>query len=282
MTIPPDEYIFSSIFKICAQLGDSQSIQFGQSILETVPIKYQNDTILLNSALHMLMQGGNISTSEQLFVRMKKDTSSYRIMMGGMSIYLHFMKYLRLFSSLGYVMNNKPQQAIDLFFQTEKKEGFIYVFFLNACAQLKSEKALALGKQVLSQLFAGYHSKNSNNEILYAALDMFVKCDDIENAESLFTRLKRNVICYGSLMKMYNLKGQSIKTLSLFEQMKIEKIKPNEIIYTLIINALSQLGDLSMCELVLTQLPTNLMTNLWIQNALIDMWVSFLVVLLID
>ena len=103
---------------------------------------------------------------------------------------------------------------------------------------------------------------------------MFLKCDDIQNAELLFTRLNRNVISYGTLMNGYNDQGEPEKTLELFERMKEEKIEPNEIIFQLLIDACSQIGDLSLCENILSQMPQSLFSNHLIQGGLIDMWVS--------
>jgi pentatricopeptide repeat protein len=75
-------------------------------------------------------------------------------------------------------------------------------------------------------------------------------------------------------MKTYNMKNEFEKTFALFEQMKMEKIEPNDIIFLLIINACSQLGDLSICQSIFEQVTPTSLNNIWIQNALIDMWVS--------
>jgi hypothetical protein len=92
MTCSPNEYTFSILFKICAQLTDQQSIEFGKNILEQMPNKYQDNTIILNSALHMLMQHKQVLLGEELFSRMNKDTISYGVMMSGKN------SFARLFS----------------------------------------------------------------------------------------------------------------------------------------------------------------------------------------
>jgi len=155
------------------------------------------------------------------------------------------------------------------------------MLFFNACAQLRNEEALKLGKQVLSQFFNEFNQKNVNSKALYGALDMFIKCDDIKSAEILFNKLNKNVICYGSLMKMYNDKNEPEKTLNLFEQMKQTKIEPDQIIFVSIINACAQIADLSKCESILLQVPNSYLNNIWIQSALIDMWVSNIIIELI-
>ena len=83
MTCLPTEYTFSILFKICSQLNDQQSIVFAKKILEQMPNKYQNNTIILNSALHMLMQHDEILLAEKTFSQINKDTISYGVMMSG-------------------------------------------------------------------------------------------------------------------------------------------------------------------------------------------------------
>ena len=42
----------------------------------------------------------------------------------------------------------------------------------------------------------------------------------------------------------------------------------------MMINAHAQLGDISLCESLVSQIPKQLSSSLHIQNGLIDMWVS--------
>ena len=64
------------------------------------------------------------------------------------------------------------------------------------------------------------------------------------------------------------------KILNLFQRMKKEKIQANEMIYALLIDACSTIGDLSLSKSIISQIPKSLLNNLWIQNSSIDMWVS--------
>lgn len=83
MDIPPDQHLTSVLFKICAHLRDAQSLDFGKQILDTFPIEFQNNVILLNSALRMLIECGDIGSAENFFSRMKKNLISYGTMMDG-------------------------------------------------------------------------------------------------------------------------------------------------------------------------------------------------------
>ena len=177
---------------------------------------------------------------------------------------------------LGYLKNNRPSQVIDLFLKLDDPIDEInLVVFFNACAELRNEKGLKLGKEIYSKFLSEQiKGKEFNEKILYAVLNMFIKCSDIDNAEKFFKQLNKNAISYGCMMTMYNNLNESDKTLSLYEQMKRENIETDEIIWILIINALAELSDLLTCQLIISELPQKFFNNIQIQNALINMWVS--------
>ena len=93
MTVPANKYLFSTIFKICAELGDDQSIKLGKAIFETMPEQHQDNIVVLTSALHMLLKGGDMDMAEQLFTRMKKNVVTYGAMMSGRSVCFDCLEY---------------------------------------------------------------------------------------------------------------------------------------------------------------------------------------------
>ena len=133
---------------------------------------------------------------------------------------------------------------------------------------------MALGKKVFTEMPKEYLQLNGKTRVHYALLNMFARCDDKENAEAIFHRSKRDVMSYGTMMKMYNQKETPEKVLSLYEQMQMEHIQPDQVIYLMMINAYAQLGDLSLCESIISRIPSAMVKNLQTQNSLIDMWVS--------
>jgi pentatricopeptide repeat protein len=141
------------------------------------------------------------------------------------------------------VKNKRIQDAIDLFFQSDKPNEVNLIVFFNACGQAGNSKALNIGKKVFSRLLKESNGKIFNQKLLHAVFDMFIKCSDIDNVEKLFSQLHRNEMTYRSMMNMYNTRNEPKKTLFLFEQMKREKIELNEKIFVLILNAFFQLND---------------------------------------
>ena len=73
---------------ICAKIADERSLEFGQFIFDEMPKKFDNNTVVITSALQMFIKCGDISKAEQLFNRIeKKNLFTYSIMMNGKKIY---------------------------------------------------------------------------------------------------------------------------------------------------------------------------------------------------
>ncbi|CAF4391190.1 unnamed protein product, partial [Adineta steineri] len=96
-----------------------------------------------------------------------------------------------------------------------------------------------------------------------------MKCGDVKYAQSLFDKSTKKILpMFGAMMKGFIINNMPTKAIDLFNQIK----EPNLVIYLITINALSQIGILSMCELIVEKIPNCFLMNNHIQNALIDMW----------
>jgi hypothetical protein len=163
------------------------------------------------------------------------------------------------------------EKAIDLFLTISNPNERLIVFFLNACAQLADQHSLILAKKVLDQINSNY---KTNEFILCTAADMFIKCNQPESAEDYLSKMSKSDIKYRMLMKLSNSENEPEKTFDLYNQMKIDGFKANQITYLLLINASSRIGIENICRKTVEQIPQKLFQSLTIQNALIDMWVS--------
>ena len=143
------------------------------------------------------------------------------------------------------------------------------LLFFGACAELGNEKGLKIGKEIFSRL----SSQQSSEKILHAVLNMFTKCSDTTNAESLFSKLKKNAFNCACMMTMYNNRNETDRTLSLYEEMKRDKIEIDHLNWILVLNALAELSYLSTCYLMTSELPEKFCNDIQIQNELVNMWV---------
>ncbi|CAF1516483.1 unnamed protein product, partial [Adineta steineri] len=118
--IQPNEIMLTMLFDVCARLDNDRAKQTGKKILNEMSEKFLNDSILLNSAIIMLMKFGDVKSAEDLFHKIKnKNIINYGAMMKG------------------YTLNNMCDKALDLFEQIESNHSNIsYTIIFNACAQL--------------------------------------------------------------------------------------------------------------------------------------------------
>ncbi|CAF4242007.1 unnamed protein product, partial [Adineta steineri] len=213
---------------------------------------FYSNPYILSSLLDAFMKCRDVKHAELLF---DQCTSKVLPMYGAM------MK--------GYMENNQPNKAIDLFNKIKKPDGFILSILFNICAQLGTNEALDLVKKVSQEMPKSFYS---NPYILSSLLDALIKCEDVKNAELLFDKCTNKVLpMYGAMMNAYNKEDKPLKALNLYNQMKIDGLETNSIIYLIIMKTLSKIGDDLICESIVKDIPDVLFNN-QMENALIDMW----------
>ncbi|CAF1187622.1 unnamed protein product [Rotaria sordida] len=250
----PDEIVINLLFTACAELGTSEALNLTKIVSSQMPKHFYSNLRLLTSLLDALIQCGNVTHAEALFNRsIKKISPLYGVMMKG------------------YNTNNMANKSIDLFNEIENPDDVNFIMLFNACAQLGTHEALNLIKKVLSQIPKHFYS---NFHLLTSQLDALIKCGDFSTAEILLSKMKKSVISYGNLMSGYLKTDNPEKVLDLFDRMKNDNIEPDFIIYLCLIKALSHIGDYSLSQLTVQQIPNSFLLNDRIQNTLIDMWVS--------
>ena len=71
------------MFKACASKRDERAARLGKKLLEQMPARMFSDTILINSAIHMLMNVRDVPYAERLFRQSEKNIATYGAMMKG-------------------------------------------------------------------------------------------------------------------------------------------------------------------------------------------------------
>jgi len=86
MHIIPDNIIYTLVFKACAQLNNERAQIIGRQLLAKISTKAHIDNTVWNSAIHMLMQFGNVNDAERIFKSLKNiNIVSYGTLMEGIS-----------------------------------------------------------------------------------------------------------------------------------------------------------------------------------------------------
>ncbi|CAF2048261.1 unnamed protein product [Rotaria magnacalcarata] len=254
MNVKPNEIIYTLVFNSCAQLSNDRAQIIGKKLLEQMPHIYRNNNIILTSALHMLMKFGDVSHAECIFkLNRNKDIICYNAMMKGYNENQMFEKTLDLFESIRLDLND-----------------ITYTILLNACAQLLNDRAQTIGKKLLEQMPDIYRN---NNIALTSALHMLMKFGDVSHAEHIFQlNREKSIVTYGTMMNGYCMNREPLKCLNIFNEIKQLNLVPDEIVFNIAIGACSQIGILSRCQTVVDQIPVHMQHQLFIQNALINMW----------
>ncbi|CAF4062496.1 unnamed protein product, partial [Rotaria magnacalcarata] len=266
----PDKIIIMFVFNACASLGTSEALDLTKKTLEKMPKTFYSDSYILCSVLDALMKCGDVKYAESIY---KSSTTKALPMYGAMmkdalmkcgdvkyaeSIYnSSTTKALPMYGAMmkGYIKNNCPGKAINLFKQIENPSEVNLIVFFNVCAQLRTQEALSLVKQTVKKMRKSYYL---NSRLLTSLLDAFIKCGDSSSGEILFSKMKKSVENYGNLMSGFNKENNPEKTLDLFNKMKND--------------ALSRIGDYSISESMIKQMPDSFCHDNQIQTALIDMW----------
>ena len=170
----------------------------------------------------------------------------------------------------GYIASNQAEKAIAIFKKIDHPDAIIINLLFNACAKMRTAEALSLVKQTYKNMSSSFYS---NDYVSASLLDALIKCGDMSTAKVVFSKIRRSMINYANLMTGFNDEKQGKKTMQLFYQMKSEGLEPETIIYLCIIKALSLIGDLSLIEPTVNQIPQSVLLDGQIRNALIDMWV---------
>ncbi|UJR24038.1 hypothetical protein I4U23_027003 [Adineta vaga] len=247
-TILTDRILLQA-FKACTQLG---YLERGQIIHKNLSDSLLNNSYIQTSLINFYMQCGRVNDAQRVFDSSVKKTP------------VHYGSMMK-----GLIKNKRAEKAIELFSRINNPGEIHLCLLFNSCAHVHTKQALDFGKKVWSEMSSIHHK---NEFVLNSAFDMFVKCGDLENAENIFANNKRVVISFGQMMKCYNEHSMPMKTIDLYEKMKDEDVEANSIIFLLLIDACGQLGIESRCRSIVNQIPSTMLNDFKLQNALIHMW----------
>ncbi|CAF0788560.1 unnamed protein product [Adineta steineri] len=158
----PDKVILILFFNACAQLETHEALNLIKNVSSKLQKPSYSDLNLLTSLIDALMKCGDVIHAQSLFDNSTKKT---------LFMYGAMMK--------GYIKNNMPNKAIDLFNEIKNPDEVIISLLFDACAELKTSKALHLVKNVLSKL---PKSSYSNLYLLTSLIDALMKCGDVKYA----------------------------------------------------------------------------------------------------
>ncbi|KAL4338967.1 pentatricopeptide repeat-containing protein At2g22410, mitochondrial-like [Arachis hypogaea] len=172
---------------------------------------------------------GEVEVARRLFNQMDdRDLVSWTAMING-------------YSNAGYF-----QEALDLFVQLEdlglKPDVVAVVAALSACARLG---ALDMGRRIHCRYAAKNWPDSQDGGFIAAVVDMYAKCGSIDTALDIFNKTSdslKTTLLYNSIISGLAHHGHGEYALTLFKEMKLLGLKPDEVTFVALLCAFGHNG----------------------------------------
>ncbi|KAK8478577.1 hypothetical protein V6N13_070478 [Hibiscus sabdariffa] len=203
--IDKDIISWNSVLAACARNG---SLERAFSVWSEMPVR---DTISYNELISGIAQFGNIDDAIGiLFSTPNPNSSTWTSIL------------------TGYVNRNRPREALQFLTKMHSNDvqmdEFSFSIILSGIAGLS---ALTWG--MLMHCCTIKRGLDTSVVVGSALIDMYSKCGQVKNAESMFQSLpKKNLVTWNAMISGYAHNGDSVNVIKLFEQLKTERdLKPD-------------------------------------------------------
>ncbi|KAL0417250.1 UNVERIFIED_CONTAM: Pentatricopeptide repeat-containing protein, mitochondrial [Sesamum latifolium] len=253
--LQPDHFIFASLINACASLA---AFRLGLQLhAQFVVSLFSDDDVVKSSLVDFYAKCGFPDRARRVFDSIvSKNVVSWTSLiygyarMGRKNEALELLrvmpcKSLYSWTALisGFVQGGHCVDSFRLF--AELRRGGVDIegpFVLSSLIVGSASLAmLEMGKQV-HRLVVGLGYECS----LYvsnALIDMYAKCSDVLSAEKIFRNMtKRDVVSWTSIIVGMAQHGRADEALSLYNEMTLAGVKPNEVTFTGLIYACSHVG----------------------------------------
>eukprot|EP01018_Ginkgo_biloba_P020814 Gb_00195 [translate_table: standard] len=252
--IKPNYVTLLSVLQACANSGGLQQGKWIHAYM--IHSGFELDTFVVNSLIDMYAKCGSVEMARQLFDEMsKRNVVSWSAMVAGYAQIGCMNEALRLFNQMQLVgvMPN----------------SFTMVSVLQACTDLG---AMQLGKcihdyiikrGIESDVFVG-------NSLIY----MYAKCGNVEHARQILEKMcRRNVVSWNALIAGYAQNGCANETLTLFYQMQVSNMKPNEVTIVSVLQAFTYSAALQQGKWIHGYIiRSGFESNVFVGNSLVHMY----------
>ena len=219
----PDPVTFLCALKACSNAGDiNEGMIIHEHILATI---HDPCVVVGNTLVNMYAKCGAMDDAQNVFDRLSdRNVVSWGVILTGYSVNGLSIRTLELFESM-------------------KDEGVepsrvTYLCALKACSSIGAIKR----GQVL-------HGEITKSEfecdcVLGSTLvDMYSKCDSLEDAHKVFDSLPvKDIVAWSAMIVGYTQKGHGEHSLELFNEMKLKDMQPGKVAYSAALKACAGLG----------------------------------------
>ncbi|XP_052174599.1 pentatricopeptide repeat-containing protein At2g33760-like [Diospyros lotus] len=186
-----------------------------------------------NKLLYIYAQHKALADAFALFSgMMDRDPVSWSVMVGGFAKAGDYDNCFRAFRD--YIRSG------------ERPDNYTLPFVIRAC---RDTMGLQMGKLIHHIVCKfGLHS---DSFVVAALVDMYAKCQAIEDAQQLFDRMpKRDLVTWTVMIGAFAECGNPSESLVLFDRMREEDVVPDKVAMVTVVNACAKIGALHKARLI--------------------------------
>ncbi|XP_071689982.1 pentatricopeptide repeat-containing protein At2g20540 isoform X2 [Rutidosis leptorrhynchoides] len=229
-------------------------ISFARQLFDLTP---ERDIVMWNTMVSGYIECGEMGAARKVFDLMpNKDLMSWNTLLNGYANNKDIEGCEKLFNEMpernffswnglinGYAHNGRFLEVLDTFKMMLNESNVqpndaTFVSVLSACSKLG---ALELGKWV--HVYAVNNGYKQNNYVGNSLIDMYAKCGMITSAVDVFNAMSnKDLISWNTIINGLAMHGNGAQALSIFNEMKSVKQKPDAITFIGVICACSHMG----------------------------------------
>ncbi|KAJ7534255.1 hypothetical protein O6H91_13G086000 [Diphasiastrum complanatum] len=252
--IKPNSFTFVGALTACTSLGALEEGRFLHS--QVIENGQESDPHVGSCLVDMYAKSESVEDACKVFNDMPtRDVVSWSAMI------------------VGYVKCGQGGKALELFHEMQREglepNNVTFLGLIEACTNLLS---LEEGRHVHAQVIqSGWETDTSIENCL---LDMYAKCESIEDARELFNNMsKRKLFSWNTMIMGYANCQLGGKAIDLFFQMQCERVEPDNITFLGVLKACSSTQALEHGKFIHEQIgKSKWKSDNFVGNSLIDMY----------
>lgn len=222
----PDQFTIASVLKACSSLKEGFCLckQIHAHAIKTGIIA---DSFVSTALIDVYSKSGNMEQAELLFeFKGESNLASWNSMM------------------FGYIMSNESQKALKLFsLMHEAGDRADQITLATAAKASGCLVALEQGKQIHAYAIKTRFDRDLC--VCSGILDMYIKCGDMESAYVVFAQIPEpDDIAWTTMISGCIDNGDEDRALSLYHQMRLSGVQPDEYTFVTLVKASSSLTAL--------------------------------------
>lgn len=227
MGIRPSTISFVNVFPALSSLGDYKSADVVYGLLVKLGSEYVNDLFVASSAIFMYAELGCFDFARKIFDNcLERNTEVWNTMIGG------------------YVQNNHPVEAIELFVQVLELDEIVFddVTFLSALSAVSQLQELDLGQQLHAYILKNFVALPVI--VLNAVIVMYSRCNSIHTSFKIFEKMQeRDVVSWNTMISAFVQNGLDDEGLMLVYEMQKQGFMIDSVTVTALLSAASNLRN---------------------------------------